>query len=166
MQYRETSPEDGIHNRGLDTFMSTGAYVALGCQVGLHGHGMLDHELGPDLAEQVEGGDASHLPCRVHPLALYGGMHSTLNRSKNHHSVCTMLDHTLTCYNTALILYWQTMEHTCQGFLIFEDVLHQIVHELNASLFGRFVSGVLFSFEQLKRGQKLSLKKQLSRFCP
>lgn len=26
-------------------------YVTLGGQVGLHGHGVFDHELGPDLAE-------------------------------------------------------------------------------------------------------------------
>ena len=69
---------------GLTQFMSTGAYVALGRQVGLHGHGMLDHELGPDLAEQVEGGDASHLPGRVHPLALHRGVHGTLNQRTNH----------------------------------------------------------------------------------
>lgn len=36
------------------------AYVALGGQVGLHRHGVLDHQLRSDLAEQVESGDARH----------------------------------------------------------------------------------------------------------
>lgn len=35
-------------------------HVALGGQVGLHGHGVFDHKLGPDLAEQVQGGDARY----------------------------------------------------------------------------------------------------------
>lgn len=38
-------------------------YVTLCGQVGLHGHGMFDHELSPDLAEQVQGGDTCHQPC-------------------------------------------------------------------------------------------------------
>lgn len=38
-------------------------YVTLCGQVRLHGHGMFDHELGPDLAEQVQGGDTRHESC-------------------------------------------------------------------------------------------------------
>lgn len=38
-------------------------YITLGGQVWLHGHGMFDHELGPDLAEQVQGGYTRHQPC-------------------------------------------------------------------------------------------------------
>lgn len=40
------------------------AHVALGGQVGLHGHGVLDHQLRSDLAEQVESGDTGHQAVR------------------------------------------------------------------------------------------------------
>lgn len=46
-------------------------YITLCCQIGLHGHGMFDHQLGPDLAEQVQGGDTCHQPCWVHTFAFY-----------------------------------------------------------------------------------------------
>lgn len=35
----------------MDSLKTT--YIALCGQVGLHGHGMFNHELGPDLAEQI-----------------------------------------------------------------------------------------------------------------
>lgn len=46
------------------------AYVALGGQVGLHGHGMFDHQLGADLTKEVEGGDAGYQAVGVHRLIL------------------------------------------------------------------------------------------------
>lgn len=38
---------------------------------------------------------------------------------------------------------------TCEGVLVFQDVLHQIVHQLNTSLLCRFVGRLLFRLQQL-----------------
>lgn len=46
-------------------------YITLCSQVGLHGHGMFDHQLGPDLAEQVQGSDTCHQPCWVYTFTFY-----------------------------------------------------------------------------------------------
>lgn len=46
------------------------AHVALGGQVGLHGHGVFHHQLRSDLAEQVQGGDAGHQSVWIHPFTL------------------------------------------------------------------------------------------------
>lgn len=46
-------------------------YITLCGQVGLHGHGMFDHQLGPDLAEQVQGGDTCHQPCWIDTFTFY-----------------------------------------------------------------------------------------------
>lgn len=48
--------------------MST--YTALGGEVGLHSHGMLDHQLRSDLTEQIQRGDACDQPHRVQILML------------------------------------------------------------------------------------------------
>lgn len=52
---------------------ATVSYVALGGQVGLHCHGMFDHKVGLDFAEQIEGRDAGDQSCRVHTLVLCRG---------------------------------------------------------------------------------------------
>lgn len=51
--------------------MENRAYITLCSQVGLHGHGMFDHQLGPDLAEQVQGSDTCHQSCWVYAFTFY-----------------------------------------------------------------------------------------------
>lgn len=51
--------------------MANTTYITLCSQVGLHGHGMFDHQLGPDLAEQVQGSDACHQPCGIYSFTFY-----------------------------------------------------------------------------------------------
>lgn len=48
-------------------------YVALCGQIGLHGHGMFDHQLSSDFAEQVQGCDTRHKPSWVYTFILYKG---------------------------------------------------------------------------------------------
>lgn len=54
-------PLEGV--KGLNILVGGeefGAYVALGGQVGLHGHSVFHHQLGSDFAEQVQCSDAGH----------------------------------------------------------------------------------------------------------
>lgn len=48
-------------------------YIALCGQVGLHGHGVFDHQLSSDFAEQVQGCDTRHKPGWVDTFILYKG---------------------------------------------------------------------------------------------
>lgn len=50
--------------------------------------------------------------------------------------------------------------HTCQRFLIFEDVLNQIVDKLNTGLFGWFIRCILFRLEKLEQVRQC-LKKEV-----
>lgn len=111
------------------------AYVALGGQVGLHGHGVLDHQLRSDLAEQVESGDARHQTIGGDAFFLTVCNANTENMSTQQGD--SMPIKTTIKKSTNNIVNKHVI--TCKRLLIFQYVLDQIVHQLDAGFLCRFV---------------------------
>lgn len=72
MQIQKIDLSDNLVHTDLmtDRINSESTYVALCCQIGLHCHGVFDHQLSPDFAEQVQGGDARDKPRWVYTFIL------------------------------------------------------------------------------------------------